>query len=97
MHFNMSNLILPVEPGLLDKLDMNFSSEEIDLVVKNLAPDHAPGPDGFNGLLLKKCWHLVAKDFYSLCTDFCENNLNIQSINSSFITLIPKKVSSRNS
>ena len=32
-----------------------FSTEEIDRIVKDMPSDKAPGPDGFNGLFLKKC------------------------------------------
>lgn len=91
MHFNVSSLIFPVDPDILAGLGKIFTKDEIDQVVKDLDPDHSLGPNGFNRLSWKKCWHLVAKDFYCLCSDFCDNLLNIQSINSSFITLIPKK------
>jgi hypothetical protein len=52
--------------------------------------DKAPGPDGFNGNFLKICWHLVEGDFYNLCQDFFDNSLNLEGLNNSFITLIPK-------
>lgn len=91
MHFDLPSFVFPVDPCILADLDRTFSKDEIDLVVKDLDPNHAPGPDGFNELFLKKSWHIVAKDFYCLCNDFCDNKISIQSINSSFITLIPKK------
>ena len=50
----------------------------------------APGPDGFNGLFLKKCWHIVKHDFYKLAEDFFHDKVDLDSINNSFITLIPK-------
>lgn len=56
-----------------------------------MPPDHAPGPDGFNGLLRKKCWDIISADFYRLCADFGNGLVDLRSINSSFITLIPKK------
>lgn len=52
--------------------------------------DRAPGPDGFNGTFLKTCWHIIKNDFYKLCDDFCNGDLDLTSINSGFITLIPK-------
>jgi hypothetical protein len=36
-------------------MDHPFSEEEIKLALSNMPLDHAPGPDGFNGLFLKKC------------------------------------------
>ena len=67
-----------------------FSIEDIDSVIKQMAADKAPGPDGFNGVFLKSCWEIVKKDFYNLCFDFFNGYLDLQSINNSHITLIPK-------
>jgi hypothetical protein len=58
---------------------------------KNASPDHAPGPDGFNGFFYKKCWHLIKDDFYRLCDCFYSGNINLEGINGSYIALIPKK------
>jgi hypothetical protein len=56
-----------------------------------MPPDKAPGPDGFNGLFLKKCWQFIKEDFYRLCWSFYNNNASLESINNSYITLVPKK------
>lgn len=72
---------------------MPFTQEEIDLVIKRMPNDKAPGPDGFNGLFLKKCWQFVREDFYQLCNDFHAERVNMESINTSYITLVPKKES----
>ena len=52
--------------------------------------DKAPDPDGFNGYFIKSCWETIKGHFYSLCFDFFNGTLDLQSINNSFITLIPK-------
>ena len=52
--------------------------------------DKAPGPDGFNGMFLKKCWHIIKEDVYQLCNDFFSRTVSLQAINNSFITLVPK-------
>lgn len=39
----------------LQELDAEFSDQEVETVIKNLPNSHAPGPDGFNGLFIKKC------------------------------------------
>jgi hypothetical protein len=59
-------------------------------VVKRMPLDKAPGPDGFNDLFLKKCWHIIKEDIYKLCLDFFNGSVDPQAINNSFITLIPK-------
>jgi hypothetical protein len=48
MQFDLASLIAKV-PGL-EELTTPFLSEEIDLVIKEMPSDRAPGPDGFNGM-----------------------------------------------
>jgi hypothetical protein len=64
MGFDLSTLLTPVEG--LHVLTRPFEKEEMDLVIKHMAPDKSPGPDGFNGLFLKKCWSIISQDFYNL-------------------------------
>jgi hypothetical protein len=59
-------------------------------IIKNMQSDRAPGPDGFNGLFLKKCWHIISADYYELASQFF-GGVSIQNLNNSFITLIPKR------
>jgi len=75
----------------LSSLTVSFTHAKIDAVVRILPSDKAPGPHGFNTYFLKKCWSLVCEDFYSLCDAFYSDNICLQSINGSHITLIPKK------
>ena len=88
MGFDLSSLIAPVLG--IDDLDAPFSDEEISTVLKVLPIDRAPGPDGFNGMFVKRCWTIIEKDFRQLVKDFYEGRISLQNINSSFITLIPK-------
>jgi hypothetical protein len=48
--------------------------------------DKAPGP----GLFMNKFWYVVKGKFYDLCESFYNGNLNLQSLNTAYITLIPK-------
>ena len=50
----------------------------------------SPGPDGFNTGFVERCWPVLKQDFYNLCHAFHTGNLSLQSINGSFIVLIPK-------
>jgi hypothetical protein len=88
MGFDLANLLHPVAG--LDHLTRPFTKEEMDLIVKHMPADKAPGPDGFNGLFLKKCWHIISEDFYTLARDFYKGDISLANINSSFITLVPK-------
>lgn len=87
--FNFEALLSKYE-GLQD-LETSFSKEEIDEVIAHMPADKAPGPDGFNGAFIKACWSIISYYFYRLIQDFHQVRVNIQSVNNSFITLIPKK------
>jgi hypothetical protein len=87
MFFNIHEL---VQQHNLHHIETPFTREDIDNVVKRLPTDIAPGPDGFNGLFIKKAWHIIKEDIYQLCFDFFNGAVDIQAINTSFITLIPK-------
>jgi hypothetical protein len=88
MLYNLDQLVQARDD--LDSLSRPFSMLEIDEIIKHMPSDKAPGPDGFNELFLKKCWEFIKEDIYTLCFDFFHDNLNLEAINSSFITLIPK-------
>mgnify|MGYP005842799121 CR=1 FL=1 len=64
MGFDLNSLLNHVDG--LDELIKPFENDEMDLIVKNMPIDKALGPDGFNGLLFKKCWPIICKEFYAL-------------------------------
>jgi hypothetical protein len=86
--FDLSELIPLVD---WPDLDGPFSMVEISTVLKNIPLDHAPGPHGFNGAFFKRCWTIIKDGILRLCKDFADGHLNLESINGSLITLIPKK------
>jgi len=88
MHFQLSNLITP-RSNLLSLVEP-WSHSKIDNIVKNMPNDKAPGPDGFNGLFLKRTWPIIKEDFYKLYDDFYEGIVDISGINRSYITLLAK-------
>ena len=61
MGFDLAVLLKHVSG--LEVLTKPFTIEEIDLVVKHMPIDKAPGPDDFNGLFFKKCWHILGGDY----------------------------------
>lgn len=91
MKFELNSLIIPRVN--LDHLTDPFSITEIDNVVKEMPADRATGPDGFSGIFLKACRPIIKQEFYSLCDQFHEGKLNLQSINDGLVTLIPKVTS----
>jgi hypothetical protein len=87
MLMDLSNIIQPHE---LSHLDNPFTEEEVTNVIKEMTIDKAPGTDGFNGKFHNKCWDLVKEDIMKLFNDFYEGNMNLECINTAYITLIPK-------
>jgi hypothetical protein len=87
MHFNMIDLL---QTQNLDHITEPFTKVQIDAVVANMPLDKAPWPDGFNGKFIKKCWGIIKEDIYKLCLDFFDGAVDLQAINNSFITLVPK-------
>jgi hypothetical protein len=87
MSFDLDHLITRSE---LSHLDDPFTMEEISIVLKEIPPDKSPGPDGFNGLFMKKSWDILKDDFIKFTIDFYSGNMNLASINTAYITLIPK-------
>jgi hypothetical protein len=90
MIFDLSSMFTALDG--LDLLVNPFQAKEIGAIVKQMRVDKAPGPDGFNGLFMKKCWQIVKGDFHALCSAFFHGQANLESINTSFITLVPKKI-----
>jgi hypothetical protein len=91
MHFNLSNLFgSPENPDILQALEAPFSDSEIDNVIKHLPNDKSLGPDGFNNEFIKSYWHIIGNDIKELIKDFYNEKISLESINSSFITLVPK-------
>lgn len=88
MNFDLPSLIQP--RANLDNLTAPFTTDEIDKVIREMPADRAPGPDGFSEIFLKACWPIIKNDFYTLCAQFHEGSLDLQSINYGLITLIPK-------
>ncbi|KAA3486329.1 Retrovirus-related Pol polyprotein LINE-1 [Gossypium australe] len=68
------------------KLEEPFSLKKIKEAVWSCDKSKAPSPDGFN----LNCWETVKMDLFGLMSDFFHIGKLEKSINSSFITLIPK-------
>src|SRR4051812_26576476 len=89
MTCDLNALLVPVDG--LEPLVAPFDKKEINDTIKCMPYDKSPGPDGFNGKFLKTCWSLICSDFYSLAEEFLSGHADMEGLNSSFITLIPKK------
>lgn len=64
-----------------------FTIEEIKSAVFALPNNKAPAPDGF-----PICWDVIKDDLLSFFSEFHLNGKIPKGINSTFLTLIPKKI-----
>ena len=91
MHFDLESLFGPrKDQAIFDNLELPFTEEEINAVVKDLPLDKSPGPDGFNNEFFKSCWDIIKVDVFRFIQDFHAGQISIESLNTSYITLIPK-------
>lgn len=75
---------------MANQLVAEFTEEEVWNNIKSCDGNKAPGPDGFNMLSIKKGWRFMKKDIMVFLGEFHRNNKLTKSLNSTFITLIPK-------
>ena len=54
--------LVPMVQGL-EVLTRPFEVKGIETVINEMPIDKEPGPDDFNGLFLKKFWHIISNDF----------------------------------
>ena len=73
-------------------LDRPFMEEEVWEVVKDLAGDKAPGPNGFSMAFFKGFWATVKEDLMAAFHEFHAKGSFTRSINATFLVLIPKKL-----
>lgn len=57
-NFDIPAHLLPTHQDL-SFLEVPFTKEEIDGVIKDLPTNKPPGPDGFNTDFIRKCWHII--------------------------------------
>lgn len=71
-------------------LEMPFTVEEIKPCLDECNGDKAPGPDGFNMKFFHMFWEVIKNDMLAIFQDFHMTETFVNSINSTFLVLIPK-------
>jgi hypothetical protein len=80
----------------LSHLEEDFSEKELCAVIKDIAADKAPGPDGFIGHFLKKAWPVIKGDLLqALQYFFHQHGQHLQHLSTAHIVLLPKKQDSK--
>ena len=72
------------------ELTEEVTADEIKTTIFDLAPDIAPGPDGFPPFFFQKYWQLVGNSVIRAVQAFFHSGHMLNAINHTFITLIPK-------
>ncbi|XP_011074607.1 uncharacterized protein LOC105159294 [Sesamum indicum] len=62
--------------------------------VFDIAEDKAPGPDGYSSGFFKAAWPVVGEEVTRAVLDFFTTEKLLKQINSTILTLIPKRLSS---
>jgi hypothetical protein len=80
------------QPQQLSHLDLPFSEQEVESVIKAMPKQKAPGPDDFIGALFSQCWSIIKAD----CMDdvqqfYSKNQHGLYFLNQALVVLIPKK------
>jgi hypothetical protein len=76
----------------LRHLEEDFSVEEVFAVVKDIANEKAPGPDGYIGVFFKQSWAVVRQDLMLAVNFFSQRHgQHFNLLNSAHVVLIPKK------
>ncbi|XP_028116964.1 uncharacterized protein LOC114314700 [Camellia sinensis] len=78
---------------VVEFLEPEFTMEEVWEAVKDCNGNKAPRPDGFNMTCIQKCWNVMKSDIFQSMQEFYNNSKLVIGLNSSFITLAPKKTS----
>jgi hypothetical protein len=72
------------------QLDLPIQNEEIIQVINQMGPLKAPGLDGISAAFFQKYWSTVQDDIIHMVRAFFISGFMLQSLNHTFITLIPK-------
>ena len=63
------------------------------MAVFQLNKEQALGPDGFTIAVYQECWDVIKEDLMRVFLEFHSNGIINQSINATFIVIVPKKKS----
>lgn len=73
----------------IKSLIKEVTAKKVEQVVKNMDPDKAPGPDGFNAYFFQSCWDIVKEDLVKAITNLFKE-VALEGKYSTFFVLIPQ-------
>ena len=75
---------------MIEQLEGDFQACEVKEALNQMAPLTAPSPDGMSPIFYKSFWHIVGEDVFAVALRALNSSIVPDSINTTFITLIPK-------
>ncbi len=90
-HLDLRTL-LPDDSLNLLGLEDPFTEDEVKFAVLSLAPDKAPGPDGFPLLFYHCFWSCIKVDLMKIFDSLHKGSLDLSPVNHAWICLIPKRL-----
>jgi hypothetical protein len=89
----ISSVQVRVPPCMNEMLTEVFTPEEVNQALAQMHPLKSSGPDGFGGCFFQKHWLVVGDEVRQSVLDILNHESFDPGINSTFITLVPKKAS----
>lgn len=90
----IDELLVAVQPLVTEEMGRNlekgFTLEEIKNAVFSMPADKSPGPDGTNGMFYQQHWDIIGPLVSKAILDCLNEHANLEFINSTLVTLIPK-------
>ena len=86
----LNGLVPTVTEEMNNSLKKPYTAEEVLKALHHMAPLTAPGPDGMSPIFYKSFWHIVGIDVTEVVLTALNFGTIPDSINSTFIALIPK-------
>ena len=79
-----------VTPEMNLCLEQPFTVEEITIVLFQMCPTKAPGPDGLQAVFFQKHWEAVKDGVLATCLYVLNEQGTIVPLNHTYVALIPK-------
>jgi len=86
----LSTVNRKITDDMLEVLFRPYRSEEVKIVLFQMGPTKASGPDGMNKLFYQKFWHIIVNEVTDVVLDFLHTGHMVSDINYTHIVLIPK-------